>query len=81
MPTKPSPADLERIRRLILNSIAELFQETDFDDDAGHVQILDQDNYCIFLGLFPFDDEGEPVGDKPATIWTVEVIQERGEAT
>jgi hypothetical protein len=79
MPTKPSPADLERIRRVILNSVAHLFAETEFDDDAGPIRFLDRDDYCIFLGLFPIDDEGEPVGDKPAAIWTIEVHEEKGE--
>jgi hypothetical protein len=77
MPTKPSPTDLERIRRVILNSVAHLFAETDFDDDAGNIRFLDRDDYCIFLGLFPFNGEGEPITNEPATVWTIEVSNEQ----
>ncbi len=76
MPAKPSSADLKRISRIILNSVEHLFAEPDFDDDAGDIRLLDRDESCVWLGLFPTDDNGEPISDKPAVVWTIEVSQE-----
>jgi len=40
-------ADLERIDRTILNTLAELFAEPEFDNDGGEVLFLDQDDRCV----------------------------------
>ncbi len=76
MTPKPTSADLERIGRIILNSVEQLFAEPDFDDDGGDIRFLDRDESCVWLGLFPTDDNGEPISDKPAVVWTIEVSQE-----
>lgn len=80
MSARLSSADLQRISRIILNSVQHLFSEPEFDDDAGEIRFLDCDDSCVWLGLFPIDDEGEQISDKPAAVWTIEVSHEqRGE--
>lgn len=80
MPAKPSSADLQRISRTILNSLEHLFSQPDFDDDAGNIRFLDRDDSCVWLGLFPTDEEGEAISDKPVAVWTIEVShEEKGE--
>ena len=80
MTHKTSPTDLERIGRIILNSVENLFSESEFDDDdAGSIRFLDRDDSCVWLGLFPIDDDGEQISDKPAAIWAIEVSLEKGD--
>jgi hypothetical protein len=67
----------ERITKTIVNSIADLFTEPEFDNDGGDVRILARDDDCVWLGLFPTDENGERVGDKPTVTWTIEVSREK----
>jgi len=76
MTQKVPLTDLERIDRTILNSLAALFAEPDFDNDSGEVRFLDQDDRCVWLGLFPTDEEGHSIGDEPIVTWTIEVTHE-----
>jgi hypothetical protein len=73
MTYKTSSADLTRISKTILDSIENLFAECEFDDNAGNIKLLDRNGSCVWLGLFPLDDEGEQSSDKPAVTWTVEI--------
>ena len=70
-------SDLDRISRAIMNSIAELFAEPDFDSDSGDVRLIDRDDRCVWLGLFPTYDNGEPTGKSPSVTWTIEVSRDR----
>ena len=79
MTQKVPLTDLERIDRTILDSLAALFAEPDFDNDSGEVRFLDQDDRCVWLGLFPTDEEGNSIGDKPIVTWTIEVTHETKE--
>jgi hypothetical protein len=76
MAHRTSSNDLQRISRTVLDSIENLFAECEFDDDAGNIRLLDRNGSCLWLGLFPLDDEGEQSGDKPAVVWTIEVSHE-----
>ena len=77
MPAKTTSADLERIGCILLNSVQQLFAEPDYDDDAGDIRFLDRDDRCVWLGLFPTDDNGEPISDKPVAVWTFEISYEQ----
>lgn len=77
MMRKTTSADLERIDRTILNSLAELFAEPEFDNDGGEVRFLDRDDRCVWLGLFPTDEEGKSTIDEPTVTWTIEVSHEQ----
>jgi hypothetical protein len=69
-------ADLERIDRTILNTLAELFAEPEFDNGGGEVRFIDRDDRCVWLGLFPADDNGNPIAGQPIVTWTIEVSHE-----
>ena len=79
MTHKPSFADMARISRTVLDSIENLFAECEFDDDAGNIRLLDRNGSCLWLGLFPLDDEGEQRSDKPAAVWTIEISNDQHE--
>lgn len=67
---------LDTITRAISSSIAELFKEPEFDSDAGDVRFLDRDERCVWLGLFPTRETGEPEEGRPSVVWTIEVSRE-----
>ena len=69
--------DLERIDQTILNSLAALFAKPDFDNDSGEVKFLDRDESCIWLGLFPTDEQGEVISEEPTVTWTIELSREQ----
>lgn len=77
MTHKTSENDLERVSRIILNSLETLFAECEFDDDAGNIKLLDRNGSCVWLGLFPLDDEGEQISNEPTAVWTIEVSHEQ----
>ena len=79
MTSKNRSPNLERIDRTILNSLAALFAEPDFDNDSGEIRFLDRDDRCVWLGLFPTDEEGNSIGDEPIVTWTIEVTHEAKE--
>ena len=81
MALKIPSTDLERIDRTILNSLADLFAEPDFDNDDGEVRFLDRDDRCVWLGLFLTDEEGNSIGDEPIAFWTIEVTHEAKETS
>lgn len=68
--------ELDRISLTIVNSIAELFAEPDFDSDSGGVRLIDRDDRCVWLGLFSTDDDGEPIGKTPSVTWTIEISRD-----
>jgi hypothetical protein len=79
MTHKISSTDLDRISRAVLDSIENLFAECEFDDDAGNIRLLDRNGSCLWLGLFPLDDEGEQRSAKPAAVWAIEVSHDQHE--
>jgi len=77
MTPKIPSASLERIDRTILNSLAKLFAEPEFDNEGGEVRYLDRDDRCVWIGLFPTDEQGNSIGDEPTVTWTIEVSHEQ----
>lgn len=67
-----TPVRTDGITKCIVNSLADAFADPEFDLDEGMIRFLDRDESCIWLGLFPIDENGEPSTDPTAT-WTVEV--------
>lgn len=68
-------ATRNKLTSTILNSIAHLFADPEFDADQGEVKLLGTDESCIILGLFPYDEFGE-VASQPSQKWTIEVSEE-----
>jgi len=73
MPRRPTQAIIDHVSRTILNTLAEVFAEPDFDNDGGEVRFLERSGDHVQLGLFPVDDEGEPAADGPTDVWTIKV--------
>lgn len=69
-------SSVDRITQTIVNSIATLFAEPQFDCDEGEVRLIDRDDHCVWLGLFAADDEGELVGKAPIATWTIETSRD-----
>jgi len=65
----------DRIKRGILNTLLDVFREPDFDNEGGVIQLLNHDDTCLQLGLFPTDDDGETRADVPTEVWTIEVAR------
>ena len=64
----------ERVTKSILSTIHQQLAEPDFDEDAGEIKLIDQDDACLYYGLFePESTSGKP-GTEPSIIWTVEVF-------
>jgi len=70
-------SNFDHITETVLKSIANLFSEPDFDSDGGEVKFLERDVRCVWLGLFPTNEEGEPISDTPTVTWTIEVSHDR----
>jgi hypothetical protein len=66
----------DRITRTIIETLANLFAEPEFDNDDGVVKFLDRDDKCVWLGLFPTNEDGEVINDAPSVTWTIEISQE-----
>ena len=80
MPFNEPQVQPDRITKSIVNSLAEHFADPEFDDDAGMIRFLDRDESCIWLGLFPTNDNGDVATTTPTVTWTIEVSCE-GKAT
>lgn len=64
----------DRVTRSILNTIHFHLADPDFDQDEGEIQLVDQDQACLYFGLFETDEETGNLSPEPAIIWTVEVF-------
>ena len=67
----------DRLTQTILNRIASLFAQPDFDNHEGELQLLDRDDRCVWLRLFPTEAEGEPSSETLTVTWTIEVSHDR----
>lgn len=70
-------SSLERITQTVLNNIAVLFAEPDFDMDQGKIRFLDRDDRCVWLGFFPTHEEQDGIIDAPTATWTIEVSHDQ----
>ncbi|MCO8121329.1 hypothetical protein NHH03_06240 [Stieleria sp. TO1_6] len=64
----------ERVTKSILNTIHYHLADPDFDQDEGEIKLIDQDESCLYFGLFEADEETGNLSGEPSIIWTVEVF-------
>ena len=64
----------ERITKAILNTIHHHLSDPDFNQDEGEIKLIDQDEACLYFGLFETDEQTGSLCGEPAVIWTVEVF-------
>ena len=76
MPQRNTSEAADRITRTIIDTLANLFTEPEFDNDDGVVKFIDRDDKCVWLGLFPINENGESTDDSPSVTWTIEVSRE-----
>ncbi len=63
----------DKITRSILDSIHHYLADPEFDQDEGELRLIDQDENCLYFGLFGADHDSGNVAVDPSIIWTVEV--------
>lgn len=66
----------EKLTESILNTIHYHLSDPDLDQDAGEVKLIDQDQSCLYFGLFETDQETGLLSSDPTIIATVEVFSD-----
>lgn len=64
----------QRVTKSILDTIHLHFADSDFDQDEGEIKLIDQDESCLYFGLFETVRETGNLSGEPSIIWTVEVF-------
>lgn len=62
----------EAVTQLIVQQIAAAFRTPVFIADVGVLRLLDHDDSCVWIGLFPESDNGECSAVKPLWTWTID---------
>jgi hypothetical protein len=64
--------DFEAVTQLVVQQIAALFRTPVLIADVGVLRLLDHDESCVWIGLFPESDHGESSPIKPVMTWTID---------
>ena len=62
----------EVVTQLIVQQIAATFRPPVFIADVGVLRLLDHDESCVWIGLFPELDHCEHLPIKPVMTWTID---------
>jgi hypothetical protein len=62
----------EAVTQLIVQQIAATFRTSVLIADVGVLRLLDHDDACVWLGLFPIEEDVEHPAQEPVMTWTID---------
>jgi hypothetical protein len=60
------------VTQLIVQEIAAVFRTSVLIADVGVLRLLDHDESCVWIRLFPESDHGESLPINPVMTWTID---------